>query len=349
MPSEKESAFRVGYFDRVMHPIFIELINADPALSLVPISLNDPEDRALAKLASCHGYYVMSARNELPMRWQVTEALLKKLPKLLLVASYGAGYDTVDVAACTAANVLLVNQGGGNAQGVAEHALGMMLTLLKRIPETHAAMRAGAASNREGFMGRELTGRTVGLIGLGYVGTRTAALLKPFGCRVLAVDPYLDAATCTARGAEKRTLDEVLAESDIVSVHCPLSDETRGMLNAAAFATMRPGAILITTARGGIHDEGAVFDALKQGKLAGAGLDVWETEPPAADHPLLSLPTVIASQHTGGVTHESRERVARMAADAFALCARGEAQSRMINPQVEAAMTTRWKDLFGHA
>lgn len=340
-------SFRVGYFARVMHPVFIALIDADPALSLVPIMLEEPQEQALAKLASCHGYYVMASRSELPLPWHVTASLLEKLPNLLLVSTYGAGYDTVDVPACTAANVLVVNQGGGNAQGVAEHALGMMLVLLKRIPETQAAMRLGQAKNRDGFMGHELNGKTVGLIGLGFVGTRVATLLKAFGCRVLAVDPYLDAATCAKRGAEKCSLEKVLAESDIVSVHCPLSAETRGMMNAAAFARMREGAIFITTARGGIHDENALLDALRQGKLAGAGLDVWESEPPAADHPLLALPTVIASQHTAGVTHESRERVARMAAESFALCARGKPLSRMINPEAAQAMAQRRAKIFG--
>jgi D-3-phosphoglycerate dehydrogenase len=225
----------------------------------------------------------------------------------------------------------------------------MMLSLLKRIPEAHAVLRAGTLGQRESLMGRELTGRTVGIVGLGHVGSRTAQLAKAFGCRVLAVDPYLDAATCAARNAEKTDFTRVLAESDIVTVHCPLTRKTRGMFGAAQYALMRKGALFISTARGSIHDEAALYSALVSGHLAGAGLDVWEKEPPAATHPLLSHPAVIASPHTAGVTHESRERVARMAAEAFATAAAGKVPPRLLNPDAVARYSARWSEAFGRA
>ncbi len=339
--------FRVGFLHRPMHEAFQEHARDEPALELDCIPQDRADDAVIAALAKCHGYYVRASRDELPAALHVRAPLLERLPGLLMAASYGAGYDTIDLQACTRAGVAVVNQAGGNAEGVAEHALGMMLALLKRIPEMHAAMRAGAAARREDFMGRELIGRTVGIVGLGHTGSRTAQIVRAFGCRVLASDPYLDAATCQARGAEKVDLPRLLAESDIVSLHCPLTDETRGMLDRAAFASMRRGAIFITTARGSIHDEAALHDALVSGHIAGAGLDVWAKEPPAVDHPLLSHPAVIASNHTAGVTRESRERVGRMAAEAFVAVAAGRTPPRLLNPEALPRFAERWRAAFG--
>jgi D-3-phosphoglycerate dehydrogenase len=339
--------FCIGLLGRPMHQSFYDTAAKHPALEVVTGDLAKPEAEIAAMLTDCHGYYARAARDELPRPWHVTADFLGRFPQLLMVASYGAGYDTIDVDACTAAGVIVVNQAGGNAEGVAEHALGMMLSLLKRIPEAHAQLRAGTLGARESLMGRELTGRTVGIVGLGHVGSRTAQLANAFGCTVLAVDPYLDAQTCAARGARKTDLAQVLAESDIVTVHCPLTRETRGMFGAAQYAAMRKGALFISTARGSIHDETALHAALVSGHLAGAGLDVWEKEPPAPAHPLLSHPAVMASPHTAGVTHESRERVARMAAEAFAVAASGKAPPRLLNPAAVERFTARWKKAFG--
>jgi D-3-phosphoglycerate dehydrogenase len=181
--------FRVAYIDKPMYPSFNELLEASPGIEIVHIDPSWPDKRKLEVMASCHGYYVSASRDELPRQWHVTTELLNSLPLLQLVASYGAGYDTIDVAACTKAGVLAVNQGGGNAQAVAEHAVGMMITLFKRIPEAQASMRAGTVDRREDLMGRELTGKTVGIVGMGFTGTRTASILSAFGCRVLTYDP----------------------------------------------------------------------------------------------------------------------------------------------------------------
>ncbi len=340
--------FRVGYLSHVPHRSFLDTAATRPALEVVRIPLDQPEPAVLDALAGCDAYYCMASRDELPKPFHVTAALLERLPDLLMVGSTGAGYDPVDPAACTAAGVLLVNQAGGNAEGVAEHAVGMMLALLKRMPEAQAAMRAGRARDRTALMGQELRGRTVGLVGIGHVGTRTAEILRlAFSCRVLACDPYLDAETVAARGAEKVEMAELLAESDVVSLHLPLSPETRRMMGAEAFARMRPGAVFVTTARGSIHDEAALLEALRSGHLAGAGLDVWEQEPPPADHPLLALPNVVASQHTAGVTEESRANITRIAALAFAEAAEGRLPPRIINPEAVPRFAARWEAAFG--
>jgi D-3-phosphoglycerate dehydrogenase / 2-oxoglutarate reductase len=340
--------FRVGYLSRVPHQSFLDTAAQEPMLEVVRIPLEQPEEGVFRALAGCDAYYVMASRDELPKPFHVGRELLARLPKLLMVGSTGAGYDTVDPAACTEAGVLLVNQASGNAEGVAEHAVGMMLALLKRMPEAHAAMRAGQARDRNALMGRDLRGRTVGLVGIGHVGTRVSEILRlAFGCRILACDPYLDAATVAARGAEKVEMPRLLAESDVVSLHCPLTPETRNLMDAAAFARIRRGAIFVTTARGSIHDEAALHAALTSGHVAAAGLDVWELEPPPTDHPLLALPNVIATQHTAGVTHESRANITRIAALAFADAANGRLPPRVINPAVVPRFAERWAAAFG--
>ena len=327
--------FRVGYLHPPAHPAFLDEMANCGEVELQRLDRHDDE-AALALLATCDGFYVHSARDEVPPALRVTATLLQTLPRLRLVATYGAGYDTVDVPACTAAGIAVVNQAGGNAEAVAEHALMMMLAVLKKLGATEAAIRGGTAERREALMGRELAGRTVGLVGLGHVGTRMAQILAVFGCRVLATDPAVDGAACRARGAEKVELAELLQRSDLVSLHCPLATDTRGLFDAARFAAMRAGSIFVSTARGGVHDERALEHALRSGHLAGAGLDVWEREPPKADHPLLHHPCVVVTNHMAGVTQESRERVGRMAAQAFMAAARHLPLPRLMNPSATA-------------
>nr|WP_256476066.1 hydroxyacid dehydrogenase [Siccirubricoccus soli] len=340
--------FRVGYLSHVPHQSFLDTAAEHPVMEVVRIPLDQPEEAVLAALQGVDAYYCMASRDELPKRFHVGPELLRDLPDLLMVGSTGAGYDTVNPKACTEAGVLLVNQAGGNAEGVAEHAVGMMLALLKRMPEAQAAMRAGQAKNRVALMGRELRGRTVGLVGIGHVGTRVAEIVRlAFSCPVLACDPYLDAATVAARGARKVEMEELLAESDVVSLHLPLSPESRGLMNAESFAKMRKGAIFVTTARGNIHDEPALHAALASGHIAAAGLDVWEQEPPPPSHPLLNMPNVIVTQHTAGVTHESRSNISRIAALAFADAASGRMPPRIINPEVVERFRARYEAKTG--
>src|SRR4051812_10592566 len=237
--------FRVGYLDRPMHPAFDETAREAAHLSVERIAVNQSHEQIMAVLKQCHGYYVSASQDEIAAPFYAKAPLIGELPQLLIVCSFGAGYDTVDVDACTRAGIPVVNQAGGNAEGVAEHALGLMLVLLKRIPEAHSGLKAGMQGRKEQWMGRELINRTVGIVGLGHVGTRTAQLVRFFGCRVLAYDPYLDAATCKARGAEKVELAQLIAECDVISVHCPLTKETRGMFDERAFGAMKKGTIFV--------------------------------------------------------------------------------------------------------
>jgi D-3-phosphoglycerate dehydrogenase len=305
------------------------------------------EDRAWAALDEAHVYVISSAKDELPRRWFVTAELLQRCPKLLCVSASGAGYDTIDVDACSKAGIIVVNQAGMNAPAVAEHTLGLMLALYKRLAESDRRLRRERGFAREDLMGRDLSGKVLGLVGIGHVGTRVAHLAQAFGMTVLAYDPYVRADDVARRGARPATLPELLAHSDFVSIHCPRTAETLGMIDARAFARMKKGALFVNTARGGIHDEAALFQALQSGHLSGAGLDVWEKEPPPLQHPLLTLDNVIATYHTAGVTVETRRTVAGAAAEQVIGLLKGGRPPRLVNPEAWPANRARFETILG--
>jgi D-3-phosphoglycerate dehydrogenase len=286
-------------------------------------------------------YHVSAAKDELPQEWFARADLLARCPQLLCVSSSGAGYDTVDVPACTAAGVAVVNQSGGNAASVAEHTLGLLLGVSRRMVEGDRRLRRETGYSREDVMGHEIQGKTLGVVGIGHTGSRVAALGKAFGMDVIATDPLLSAQEIERRGARAVSFAELLAQADVVSLHCPRDASTLRMMDAEAFARMKKGAIFITTARGGIHDEAALAQALRSGHLAGAGIDVWDQEPPPLDHPLLAMDNVYGTFHTAGVTHEARRNVARIAAEQIAGLLAGERPPRLVNPEVWPAYEKR--------
>jgi D-3-phosphoglycerate dehydrogenase len=338
---------RVVRFDLWYHPVMAERFAEAGDIELLTLA-QDEDAAADSALAEALVYQITSAKDELEQRWFATPAVLERAPKLLAVSTTGAGYDTVDVEACTAAGVLVVNQAGANARAVAEHTLAMILDVAKRIGEGDRLLRSEARGyGREDIMGREIAGQTLGLVGLGHVGRRVARLAAAFEMDVLAVDPWLDAAEIAARGATKVELDELLERADVVSLHCPRDRTTLRMIDAAAFARMKPGAIFITTARGGIHDEAALLVALESGHLAGAGIDVWDTEPPPTGHLLLRRPNVLATYHTAGVTHQSRYAMAAWAADQVIQILNGAMPARLVNPEVLPAFRPRFEAIMG--
>jgi D-3-phosphoglycerate dehydrogenase / 2-oxoglutarate reductase len=339
---------RVFYVKYLPHEIYVDILRARPDVRLDRLE-NESADRVSAPiLAAAHAYQIGAARDELARHFHVDQDMLRRAPNLLIVSSNGAGYDPVDVEACTAAGVLVVNQSGGNAHSVAEHALGMLLTLSKRILEADRAMRREANVSRNALMGTEAQGKTIGIVGLGNVGRRIAALCNGLlGMKVLAYDPYLTAAEMAARGADKVELDDMLRRSDYVSISCPLTKESRGMIGAREFALMQPHAYFITTARGFIHDEPALVEALRNKRIAGAGLDVWSKEPPPPDHPLLQFDNVLASPHTAGVTKEARANMGKIAAEQILDALDGKRPPRIINPEVWDDYTRRFERTFG--
>jgi len=324
----------VARLDLWIDPVFDQAIGQAAGLDLAVLPLAADTPATWAGLARAHAYHVSPAKDELPRCWWVSQALLARCPNLLCVSAGGAGYDTIDVAACTRAGVAVVNQAGANAASVAEMTYALLLALVKRLDESGAALRAGAAARREALMGREIDGRVLGLVGIGAIGRRVARIAAGFGMRVIACDPLLAPQEIRARGAEPAAFDELLRQADVVSLHCPLDAATRGLMDAAAFARMKPGSLFVSTARGGIHDEAALWQALASGHLAGAGLDVWQAEPPPATHPLLQRHDVVATFHTGGVTHEGRRKVARGSASQIAAMLAGERPPQLLNPEV---------------
>jgi D-3-phosphoglycerate dehydrogenase len=326
---------------------FDGLVRSHVSMSLQVLNFKGEDQAVRQAMTTMHAYHVSSAKDDLPDAWRVNQALLGGSPQLLAVSTYGAGYDTVDVLACTRAGVAVFNQAGSNARAVAEHTLGMMLGLAKRLTEADRRLRRGEHFTRAEGMGLELHGRTLGLVGMGYIGTLVAQLARAFGMTVIAHDPFLSAQTIQERGAQAVTLPALLAQSDVVSVHCPRDEQTLGMFNATTFASMKPGALFVTTARGGIHDEAALYEALLSGHLRGAGLDVWVVEPPAASHPLLSLDQVIATHHTAGVSQDARLQMATMAATQLAQIAHGKPPSRLINPEVWPVFAKRFEQVMG--
>ena len=334
-------------FNQWYNPVMAERFQREPDIELKTVDRDGPDDGVWPALAQAHAFQVSSAKDELPRRWFVTPELLSRCPDLLVVSSNGAGYDTIDVPACTKAGVLVVNQAGGNAQSVAEQTIGLMLDVTRRISENDRLLRSQRGFSREDIMGYEMSGKTVGIVGIGHIGSRVAKLARAFDMTVLAVDPYLTEEEIERRGAEAVTREQLLERADFVSLHCPRNKDTLGMMDADAFGRMKKGAIFISTARGGIHSEAALLKALESGHLAGAGIDVWDKEPPPLDHPLLELENVVATFHTAGVTHEARRNMALFAAEQIVGILKGGRPPRLINPEAWPGYAKRFEAILG--
>jgi D-3-phosphoglycerate dehydrogenase / 2-oxoglutarate reductase len=232
-------------------------------------------------------------------------------PRLRVAARIGVGYDAVEIPALTARGIPLMVVGTANSVSVAEHAIFMMYALAKQVMAQDKLVRDNRWKDRWSGMPVDLAEKTLLVIGFGRIGTRTAKRCLAMDMAVLIYDPYVPAATIKAAGYEPVSdLDAAVARADVVTIHCPKTPETIGMFNAARLAKMKPTAFIVNTARGGIIDEFALKDALSSGKLAGAGIDVFDKEPPAQDNPIFGLSNTIVSAHMAGVTTESMDRMA---------------------------------------
>jgi D-3-phosphoglycerate dehydrogenase len=252
----------------------------------------------------------------------VTQELVNAGTRLRIIGRAGVGLDNVDVEACTARGILVINAPTANIMSATEHTMAMLLALCRNIPEAHASVKRGEWT-RPKFMGMELHGKTLGVIGLGRIGSRVTVRARAFGMTVIAHDPYITNAAFEKAGAERVSLERLLAEADVITVHTPSTDETRGMLNAAEIAQMKTGVVVLNIARGGIYDEQALADALNSGKIAGAAVDVYVEEPPGKDHPLLNAKNIILSPHIGANTIEAQDRVAVTTAEMVIEALRG--------------------------
>jgi D-3-phosphoglycerate dehydrogenase len=259
-------------------------------------------------------------------------------PGLRVIAKHGAGVDNIDVAAATERGILVTRAAGGNAVSVAEHAVAMIMAAVKRVVPMDKRLRDGHW-DKPTHVGRELRGMRVGLVGSGAIGTETVKLCQAIGMSVGIYDPYAPANAFADLGVTRfDSLEGCLGGSDVVSLHCPLTSETRHLLNARTIGLMPKGSYLVNTARGGLIDEAALKDALDRGHLAGAALDTFETEPPKEHLPLFDCPNAIVTPHVAGVTAEAGRRVGLMAVESIIAIADGAglAPARMVNADVLA-------------
>lgn len=257
-------------------------------------------------------------------------------PGLEVIARHGVGVDNIDVAAATRRGIPVAYTPEANAVSVAEHAILLMAAVARRLLAYDAAARRGDWALRDRYAAVELDGKTLGVVGVGRIGRLVARKAKgAFGMRVLGHDPLLPPEAIAEAGLEPvGALEDLLPVVDVLSLHVPLTRETRGLVGAAALARMRPSAVLLNTSRGGVVDEAALCEALAGGRLAGAGLDVFEEEPVPAGHPLLRLPNVVVTPHSAALTAECVVRMATGAAQAIADVLRGRRPAHVVNPEV---------------
>jgi D-3-phosphoglycerate dehydrogenase len=307
----------------VLSPATVEALGPDFDVRSV-----DGTDRPalFAALAEADAVLVRSAT-------KVDSEALSHAPKLKVIARAGVGLDNVDIKAATAAGVMVVNAPTSNIVSAAELTIGHIISLARRIPAANASLSSGAWK-RSSFTGAELFEKTIGIIGLGRIGALVATRLNAFDMRVIAYDPYVTSARAQQLGVQLVSLDELVAQADFVTIHMPKTPETTGMIGAAQFRAMKPSAYVVNVARGGLIDEAALHDALVAGEIAGAGIDVFTSEPPvegSTAHALLGLPNIVVTPHLGASTAEAQEKAGVSVARSVRLALGGDLVPDAVN------------------
>ena len=321
--SNQSASKPVVLIAEVLSPATIEALGPDFEVRNV-----DGTDREalFAALADADAVLVRSAT-------KVDAEALSHAPKLKVIARAGVGLDNVDIKAATTAGVMVVNAPTSNIVSAAELTIGHILSLARRIPAAHASL-SGGAWKRSSFTGAELFEKTVGIVGLGRIGALVAARLNAFDMRVIAFDPYVTSARAQQLGVQLVSLDELVAEADFLTIHMPKTPETTGMIAAEQFAAMKPTAFVVNVARGGLIDEADLHEALVSGEIAGAGLDVFTSEPPvegSTAQALLSLPNVVVTPHLGASTEEAQEKAGVSVARSVRLALGGDLVPDAVN------------------
>lgn len=266
-------------------------------------------------------------------------AVMDAAPQLKVISKHGVGVDNIDIQAAADRGIPVLVATGANAVSVAEHAIALLLATVKRVLPLDAGLRAGRWE-KPGFSGHEIAGSTLGLMGMGAIAQATGRMAKGLGLTLVGFDPYAPDGTFEALSVTRcTTVEDMLAQSDILSLHCPLTDQTRGLLNTETIELMPKGSYVINTARGGLIDEAALVAAIRSGHLAGAGLDTFAVEPPATDHPFFAVPEIVLTPHIGGVTREAGARVGVDAVRGIFQILDGQpiASERIINRKLLAA------------
>ena len=291
-------------------PKGIALFRKQPEFEVIVLDKRLPEAELLPVVADAEALVVRSET-------KITRKVIESAPRLKVVGRAGVGVDNVDVEAATQRGIVVMNTPSGNTISTAELTFSMLLALARKIPQAHGSMKAGEW-NRKSFQGVEVYNKTLGILGMGRIGTEVARRAMAFGMQVVAYDPYLSLARAKALQVELvENLDDIYTVADFITVHMPMTDETRGMLNTAAFAKMKKGVRVLNCARGGIVNEKDLYEAIKSGQVAGAALDVYETEPLPKEFPLRDLPQVIMTPHLGASTEEAQENVGIEVAEAI--------------------------------
>lgn len=305
-----------------IHPVGADRLTAAYDVITPEQGVTDPRIEAVT--------HVVIRTTELP------ETLIARMPGLKAIVKHGAGVDNIPIPIASSRGVMVANTpGGNNSTAVAEGAVALMLALLRRVREMDAVVRGGRWNERWTTRLGDLTDAKVGLIGFGRIARYTAKICGAgFGAELAAYDPMLTGEDITAAGVTPMALDDLLAWADVISIHVPLTDGTRGLIGAAELARMHSSAIIVNCSRGGIIDEPALAEALKNGAIGGVGIDVFEAEPPSADNPLFALPNIVLSPHVAGVTESGMKGMATACADAIDAIVTGERPANLLNPEV---------------
>lgn len=265
---------------------------------------------------------------------KMTARVIEKLNRCKIIARYGIGVDNVDLAAATRAGILVTNVPDYCVDEVSDHALALMLAMARQIVPAEGAVRAGRWDVVAHAGIRRLRGQKLGLLGWGKIARAVGSKVQPLGMKVLAYDPYVEPELIIRHGAEAVSLDTLLAEADVISIHVPLSQDTRNLIGPRELSRMKPAAFLINTSRGGIVDEQALATALKEGRLGGAALDVLSSEPPPPDHPIRQAPNIILTPHLAFYSRESVIELQTKAAEEVARALKGAPPRSPVNPEV---------------
>ncbi|PJI40335.1 hydroxyacid dehydrogenase [Ferrovibrio sp.] len=269
--------------------------------------------------------------------FRVGSEVIRQAKNLKVIGKHGAGVDNIDIPAATDAKIPVLNTpGGANALAVAEGAVALILAAVRYLRTAHDMVTAGLYAERSSLLAGHLTEKTLGLVGLGNIGSLVAGILRRgFSMHVIVFDPYLNAEQAKDAGVSLvGSLKELLSAADVVSLHVPLTPETRGMIGERELALMKPDAVIVNTARGGLIDEEALASALKNGRLRGAGVDVFEQEPPRPDNPLFSAPNILLSPHSAGITTYSMRQMADQTVKLVLGCLAGRRPETLLNPEV---------------
>ncbi|MBS3969407.1 MAG: hydroxyacid dehydrogenase [Clostridia bacterium] len=308
-------------------PIHQEGINLLKKEVDVIIGSSTASEAIIREAAGCQGIIIRSAK--------ITGEIIKSLPKLKVIAKHGIGVDNIDLNTASEIGVMVVNAPEANIHSVAEHALGMILAVTKNFVQLDQETRKGNFHLRNKIIGTEIMGKTVGLVGMGKIGLLLAQKLGGLGVKLIGYDPYANPDTVRKHEiALVETLDELLANSDIITIHTPLTDTTKGMISEEQFNKMKNNAYLINVSRGSIVDEQALYQALKTGQIRGAALDVFEEEPPAKDNPLFTLDNILVSPHNAALTEDALIAMAVHAAQGVLDYINGKRPKYVVNPQI---------------